>query len=101
VCGKEKEFLEERANFFASKLQCLEEKALQAILRAEETKRTYCYVRKILGKQPSALTQVYVQDESNASHGLIMLTSQEYIISHIMARNGSTPFNLYILLSCR
>lgn len=71
MCGKEKEFLEERANFFASKLQCLEEKALQAILRAEETKRTYCYVRKILGKQPSALLKFMFK--MNLMHPMVLL----------------------------
>jgi hypothetical protein len=81
-------FLEERAAFFASKLQCSEEKALCAIIRAEESKRIYSNIREILGKQPNSLTQMDIIDPQGTPRNTkTPLTSREEVEHSIMQRN--------------
>ena len=101
-----KKFLEERAAFFASKLKCTEEKAIRAIIKAEESKRIYNNNKEILGKQPTSLTQVDIIDESSDKRSLITLTSREDIENSIMKRNCkhslqslNTPFIAHPALS--
>ena len=82
-----KKFFEERAAFFASKLKCTEEKAIRAILKAEESKRIHNNIKEILGKQSTPLTQVDTIDESSNERNHITLTSREEIENSIMKRN--------------
>ncbi len=94
-----KKILEERAAFFASKLKCIEEKAICAIIKAKESKRIYNNIKEILGKQPTPLTQVDIINESSDKRSHITLTSREEIENSIMKKNRkhslqslNTPF---------
>lgn len=54
------QFLNERADLMASKLHTSEEKALKAILKAEESKRTFAMIRDLLKTQQVPFTQIDV-----------------------------------------
>jgi hypothetical protein len=53
-----KTFLQERANYMASKMNTTGEKALQAIMRTEESWGIYKTLKELMGKQNSPLTQI-------------------------------------------
>ena len=51
-----RKFLEERAERMAQKMRTTEEKALKAILKAEDSKRIYASIQNLTGKSNSLLT---------------------------------------------
>jgi hypothetical protein len=51
-------FLAEHAKMLASKMRTMEEKALKAIIQAEESHAMYHTICELLGKQNTTLTQV-------------------------------------------
>jgi hypothetical protein len=83
-----RKFLEEQAVFFASKLQCSEEKAIHAIIKSEESKKIYRNIKELLGKEPSSLTQIDILDPSSCTTDqMTTLTSKSEVEQHIMQRN--------------
>jgi hypothetical protein len=83
-----KQFLTERAELMAEQLRTTEEKALCAILRAEESRGTYRTLRELLGKQNTPLTQVDVTlDTSDNVFPFTTLTHREDIEDQILRRN--------------
>jgi len=59
------QFLVERAEYLAMKIQTSGEKALRAILHAEEAKKIYKNIKETFGKQQIPLTQVDVLSNPN------------------------------------
>jgi hypothetical protein len=58
-------------------MKTTEEKALRAIMRAEEARRIYQNIKELLGKQQQIFTQVDVMNPSNdVNSPLITLTQQ-------------------------
>jgi hypothetical protein len=71
------EVLSEHAEYLAAKMKTTEEKALRAIMRAEEARRIYQNIKELLGKQQQIFTQVDVMNPSNdVNSPLITLTQQ-------------------------
>jgi len=60
-------FLEKCAEFFTQKIKCSEEKALHAIIKAEEAKRIYHNIRELLGKDCSPLTHHWPSGQAQGS----------------------------------
>jgi hypothetical protein len=81
-------------------MRTTEEKALRAILQAEQSKRIYKNIKELFGKQQVPLTQVDIlSDPNDSSSPHITLTDRNEIESHILRQNGkhslqslSTPF---------
>lgn len=96
----QKQFLEERAELLASKLRTTEEKALRAIIKAEESKQTFSQIKSILIKQNFPLSQVNVLSQPNdTTSPVITLTNKGEIEAQILTRNQrhsrqslNTPF---------
>jgi len=94
------QFLEERAEYLASKMCTTQEKALRAIIHAEESEKIYRNIREIFGKQHVPLTQVDIlSNPAVASSDHTTVTSKETVEQNILRRNRrhslqslSTPF---------
>jgi len=83
----------------ARKLHTDEEKALKAIIKAEQSKRIFRSIRDITGKPQASLTQVDVPDPHRDHTMLITLTTKEEVEHAILTRNQkhskqslATPF---------
>jgi hypothetical protein len=61
-------FLEKCAEFFTQKIKCSEEKALHAIIKAEEAKRIYHNIREMLGKDKWSGSRFTPQGHGFISH---------------------------------
>jgi hypothetical protein len=94
------QFLEERAEYLASKMCTTQEKALRAIIHAEDSEKIYRNIREIFGKQHVPLTQVDIlSNPAVASSDHTTVTSKETVEQNILRRNRrhslqslSTPF---------
>jgi hypothetical protein len=98
-----REFLQEKAILMAQKMHTDEEKALKAILNAEQSKRIFRNIRDITGKQQTPLTQVDnstpMEAGSTRMPSTTTLTTKEEIEQAIIRRNQrhskqslATPF---------
>lgn len=83
----------------ARKLHTDEEKALKAIIKAEQSKSIFRSIRDITGKPQASLTQVDVPDPHRDHTTLITLTTKEEVEHAILTRNQkhskqslATPF---------
>lgn len=95
-----KKYLSERAEYLAIKMRATEEKALRAIIQAEESKSIYRSIKDLMGKSQTPLTQVDINCDSVTSPSLrTTLTSKPDVEHHILRWNRthslqslSTPF---------
>lgn len=95
-----RQFLAERAEYLAAKMHTTEEKALQALVHAEESKKIYKNIKEIFGKQQVPLTQVdrlSIPDDTSSEH--TNLTSKDITEKNILQRHRqhslqslSTPY---------
>jgi actin-related protein len=81
------QFLEERAAFYAMKIRSSHEKALRAIIRSEESRKTFASIRDIMGKNKLPLSQVDIPAFVPGGDPYITLTERQEIEHHIMLRN--------------
>jgi hypothetical protein len=80
-----RQFLTERAEYLAAKMRTTEEKALKAILHAEEARKIYSNIKGISGKQQVPLTQVDIlSDPGNKLSAHTTLTSKDDIEENIL-----------------
>ncbi len=90
----------------ASKLCAPEEKALKAILQAEESKKTFSIICGLIGKQEVPLTQVDILNmDTTSPHKFVTLTSKTEIKKNVLSRNkthslqaNATPFMSHPIL---
>jgi hypothetical protein len=94
-----KQFLEERAAFYATKIRFTYEKPLRAIIRSEESRRTFASICDILGKNKRPLSQVDIQSNDLKDDSYITLTNRFEVEHQIMLHNRkhslqahTTPF---------
>jgi len=79
--------LEERVAFYAMKIRSSHEKALRAIIRSEESRKTFASIRDIMGKNKLPLSQVDIPAFVPGGDPYITLTERQEIEHHIMLRN--------------
>lgn len=73
-----RQFLIEQAEDYACKLKTTPEKALHAIIKAEESKHTYNEIREIIGsKERIPLTQIEIPDPVNVNNRITLTTKIE------------------------
>jgi len=80
VCKKQsskmhKQFLEERAAFYATKIRSTHEKAKRAIIRSEESCQAFASIRDILNRNNLPLAQVDIQSNDLKDDSYITLTN--------------------------
>jgi len=100
------QFLNEKAKLMASKLCAPEEKALKAILQAEESKKTFSIICGLIGKQQVPLTQVDILNmDTTSPHKFVTLTSKTKIKKNVLSHNkthslqaNATPFMSHPIL---
>jgi len=82
------QLLTEKAELLASKLRTSEEKALQAIKKAEASRYLYLTLNELLGKQRKPLTQVDIRSQQgNPSSQFITVTTKDELERAILDRN--------------
>ena len=82
------QFLHERAELLATKMHTTEEKALKAIIRAEQSRQLFSSLNEIFGKPNTPLTQVDVLSDpydSTSPHETV--SCKEVSEDQILARN--------------
>jgi hypothetical protein len=96
---KRTEFLQEQAVLMAQKLHTDKEKALKAIIKAEQSKSIFRSIHDITGKPQASITQVDFSDPHRDPTTLITLTTKEEVEHAILTRNQkhskqslATPF---------
>jgi hypothetical protein len=72
----------------AEKMHSSQEKALKAILKADQSRVTFQSIRQMLGKQNTPLTQVDIKEHADLSSDQIMTISNKSDVEHhILCRN--------------
>jgi len=89
-----KQFLQERAELMAEKMRTLEEKAVKAILKSEESRLTFKTIKELLGRSNTPLTSVEVlSDPLNTTSPLQTVSNKDDV--HRIPNTEQKPKTLF------